>query len=339
MQKKVSVIVPVYNADKYIVQCVKSIQKQSYGELEILLIDDASTDKSWEFIKCLQEKDERIKIFKQELNKGPSAVRNLGLMHATGEWIFFVDSDDCMKPDMIEKMVSCGEKYETEMVICEFEANDCCRVENVREQKMLGKEYFERYFTIFPPTTYIGSNCNKCYKNSIIKAHHLRFDEKERFAEDFRFHSAYMDYVSTVYILPERLYVYNRRSNSLSTKKVLFEEALSRYESLFIFGYKKYSKKMKEEQRKAYRDGYLMAFTNSLYDSISEKADVKKVNGAVNLFLKNKKRKMLLNNASFVFKYPYFIVWILIKLRWHNIPAYLFYIAKRVKNIGILVHK
>ena len=96
---------------------------------------------------------------------------------------------------------------------------------------------------------------------------------------------------------------------------------------------------MKEEQRKAYRDGYLMAFTNSLYDSISEKADVKKVNGAVNLFLKNKKRKMLLNNASFVFKYPYFIVWSLIKLRWHNIPAYLFYIAKRVKNIGILVHK
>lgn len=340
MQKKVSVIVPVYNADKYIVRCVKSIQKQSYSELEILLIDDASTDKSWECIKYLQEKDERIKIFRQEFNEGPGAARNLGLIHATGEWIFFVDSDDCMKPDMINKMVSCGEKYETEIVICEFSANDCCRMENVEEQRILAKEYFERYFTIFPPTTYIGSNCNKCYKNSIIKDYHLRFDEKERFAEDFRFHVAYMDHVSAVYVIPESLYIYNRHNNSLSTKKVLFAEALSRYERLFVFGYKKFALKMNAEQRKAYRDGYLMAFTNALYDSISENADVKKVNEAVKSCLINKKRKMLLHNASFIFKYPYCIVWVLIRLHLYNIPAYLFYIAKSAKkNIRILVHK
>ena len=102
--KKISVIVPVYNTEEYIEKCINSITGQTYKNLEIIVVNDGSTDNSLNILKSLQSKDSRIRIINQE-NKGVSAARNTGLDNTTGEYIAFVDSDDYLEKNMYEKML------------------------------------------------------------------------------------------------------------------------------------------------------------------------------------------------------------------------------------------
>lgn len=115
----VSVIVPVYNVAKILERCVESIRKQVYPNLEIILIDDGSTDMSGAFCDVFAKKDPRIKVIHQE-NQGLSAARNAGLKLATGKWITFVDSDDTIRPDMIDLLHKMCYTNRTKMSICGF---------------------------------------------------------------------------------------------------------------------------------------------------------------------------------------------------------------------------
>lgn len=106
----ITVIVPVYNILEYLPRCVHSITAQTYQNLEILLVDDGSTDGTGELCERLGTEDERIRVFHKE-NGGSSSARNLGLLHATGEYIGFVDSDDYIEPDMYEQLLSAVNEY------------------------------------------------------------------------------------------------------------------------------------------------------------------------------------------------------------------------------------
>ena len=110
----ISVIVPVYNIEKYLERCVQSICNQTYQKLEIILVDDGSTDGSGALCDQLAQKDERIKVFHKE-NGGSSSARNLGLQNATGEYIGFIDSDDYIEPTMYEKLLSAILKFQVPM--------------------------------------------------------------------------------------------------------------------------------------------------------------------------------------------------------------------------------
>lgn len=112
--QKISVIIPVYNASNYLKQCLNSILSQNYKNLEIILVDDGSTDSSYGICKDYERKDKRIKVFKQE-NRGPGTARNLALSKATGDWLSFVDSDDVLEDRFYEKLLSHGEDYN---IIC-----------------------------------------------------------------------------------------------------------------------------------------------------------------------------------------------------------------------------
>ena len=101
---KVSVIVPIYNCEEYLSNCIESVRKQSYSNLEIILVDDGSIDKSLEICKKYAEKDKRIKVIHQE-NKGVSGARNTGMRSATGQYIMFVDSDDQVFPDAVDVLL------------------------------------------------------------------------------------------------------------------------------------------------------------------------------------------------------------------------------------------
>ena len=101
MKTKVSVIVPIYNAEMYIDKCIQSIINQTLRDIEIILVDDGSTDRSFEISNKYAKKDERIKIIKQK-NKGVGAARNYGVSIATGKFITFIDSDDFVEIDMLE---------------------------------------------------------------------------------------------------------------------------------------------------------------------------------------------------------------------------------------------
>src|SRR5690606_4051597 len=110
--------VPVYNVSKYLSRCIESILNQNYNELELILVDDGSTDNSIEICNHYVKVDSRVKLFEQS-NQGSSVARNTGLSHAQGEYISFVDSDDWILPEMLETMLDAVIKNNLEVIECE----------------------------------------------------------------------------------------------------------------------------------------------------------------------------------------------------------------------------
>ena len=123
--KKVSVIIPVYNSSKYVLECLNSVLNQTYKNLEIIVIDDKSTDNSVEIIETI--KDKRIKLIKQEKNLGVALTRNRGIEEATGSYLCFIDSDDKWKNKKIEKQIKFMNKKNCEFSYTGYEfANEKC---------------------------------------------------------------------------------------------------------------------------------------------------------------------------------------------------------------------
>lgn len=116
--KTISVIVPIYNVEKYLERCINSIINQTYKELEIILIDDASSDDSWKICEQMARKDVRIKIYRNEENLGTFKTRNIGIQKSTGNLIGFVDSDDTIDVNMFEILVNNLEKYDADISAC-----------------------------------------------------------------------------------------------------------------------------------------------------------------------------------------------------------------------------
>ncbi len=119
MEELISIIVPVYNVEQYLEKCVKSIIRQTYKNIEIILIDDGATDSSGKICDKLKLKDNRIKVIHKE-NGGLSDARNAGLKVAKGEYIGFVDSDDYIKEDMFETLYNLNKKYNSEISIVSY---------------------------------------------------------------------------------------------------------------------------------------------------------------------------------------------------------------------------
>ena len=119
MTDKISVIIPVYNAEKYISDCLESVVRQTYKNLEILLIDDGSKDGSAGICQEWCKKDARIRLLQKE-NGGVSSARNLGLQEASGEYVTFVDADDWIGERMLERLRACIERDKSELAMCEF---------------------------------------------------------------------------------------------------------------------------------------------------------------------------------------------------------------------------
>ena len=116
--KKISVIIPVYNAEKYLKRCVDSVREQTYGNLEIILVDDGSPDGCPQMCDTFAAEDDRIKVIHKE-NAGVAAARNTGLAAAGGEYLTFVDSDDYIDPVMYAEMMKQAERGSCDLVMCD----------------------------------------------------------------------------------------------------------------------------------------------------------------------------------------------------------------------------
>ena len=119
MQPKISVIVPIYNIEKYVEECIKSILEQSYNNIELILVDDGASDSSGEICDGWAKKDARIKVVHQK-NGGLACAVNTGLQHVTGEWILFVDGDDFIFPHTLQHVIELQQKHEADLVIYDF---------------------------------------------------------------------------------------------------------------------------------------------------------------------------------------------------------------------------
>ena len=166
---KVSVIVPFYNNEKYIKTCVDSIRSQTYQNLEILLIDDGSTDSSGELLKDCAKTDSRIRLIYQK-NQGVAAARNRGLDEATGKYLTFVDGDDYIAPDYIEKFYRCAVEENLEMVICGLTFVD----EEDKTLKKIIPGAYKRYEE--EEWTYrISAVCSHFYLRDLWERYEVRF--------------------------------------------------------------------------------------------------------------------------------------------------------------------
>lgn len=114
----VSLIIPVYNSEKYIGSCVESLLSQTYNNIEIIVVDDCSIDDSYKIVRGMAKNDTRIKIVRQDINGGASRARNAGLEHVTGQWVMFVDSDDRLDSNCLEEMLNAAKQDSSDVVIC-----------------------------------------------------------------------------------------------------------------------------------------------------------------------------------------------------------------------------
>lgn len=219
----VSVIVPVYNVEDYITDCVSSITMQTYKNLEIILVNDGSTDTSGEILEKLKIKDSRIILVDQK-NGGVSKARNTGLDKASGDYIMFIDSDDWIDQEMVEKMLTIATTSKVGIVSCGMKYVDMSGKTrdnfygNHTEGKVLNTR--ELYLEIIDELTYGGGSlCCRLIERGATKD--VRFIESMRISEDQEWLLRVAENVSAAVYLREALYNVRVRRGSATTKSRL----------------------------------------------------------------------------------------------------------------------
>lgn len=213
---KVSIIVPVYNAEKYLDKCVESITKQTEEDIEILLIDDDSTDSSGRICEEWANKDSRIRVFHIE-NIGVSNARNQGIKYSNSPYIMFVDSDDWIKKDMVECLLKNIEESKSHAVFCNYitvrdgEEIPC---EGILEYKVYQSDEVSKIISnMFGGGRYYSSIWRGIYKREIIENSNIYFQNLQ-FAEDLVFNLEYLLNCNRVKIIKDELYYYRVNSTS-----------------------------------------------------------------------------------------------------------------------------
>lgn len=209
----VSIIMPVYNTEEFLEKSIQSILEQTYSEFELIIVDDGSTDGSWDICCRFAQIDKRIKCYKVN-NRGVSEARNYGLFRAAGEYIRFMDSDDEMPVDSLEKLIKPFINDQTiDLVIGKFEAT-LTSVFNEEIEGVLNFDEFVRTFSSHVPSFYYGVNWNKLYKRNIIEKYNIRFDKNAHWGEDFIFNCEYYSHCKYMYYLAECIHLYCQREES-----------------------------------------------------------------------------------------------------------------------------
>lgn len=211
---KVSIVVPVYNVEKYLNRCLNSLVHQDYKNIEIIIVNDGSPDNSQKIIEKFQEKhSDIIKTFKKK-NEGLSEARNFGLKKATGDYIIFIDSDDYIETNMISKMINCAYKDNSDIVVCniydEYENEKVTKIyENICTDKSSIFDNRKILLNRF-------SAWNKLFKISLFSDKELKF-EKGKIYEDLRLILKIYLKAHTISFIKEPLYHYVIRNGSIMT--------------------------------------------------------------------------------------------------------------------------
>jgi len=223
---KISIIIPIYNVSKFLPDCLDSIINQSYNNLEIICINDGSTDDSKNIILKYKEKDNRIILINQE-NKGLAGARNTGLKYATGKYVYFCDSDDWIDKDLIKHSYEQIQKYNSDLVIFDFNNVYDGLIVKVNRVSSFIQKYGHKVFNFNENKNIIYQNpsaCAKLYKKSFLEQNNLYFPEDLRFGEDSPFWIKLLFCNPKITLLNEYLYFYRKREGGLTTKTTDFVE-------------------------------------------------------------------------------------------------------------------
>lgn len=211
---KFSIIVPVYNMQDYILECIESIRAQNYKNYEIIIINDGSTDKTLKICLEYEEKDNRIIVINQN-NSGVSKSRNEGIKRASGEYIIFVDGDDKILPNTLDILRNEIERYNPQLIIygLSFDVykNDILvksTASMLAKSIQLYDEEIKEKFGLIYNSTEFASVCNKCFSKSVIKKNNLKFNESMNTYEDLYFNLNFIEKCKLLVNTPNVLYNY-----------------------------------------------------------------------------------------------------------------------------------
>ena len=214
----VSIIVPIYNAAMDMVPCLESIKRQRYQNLEVLLVNDGSSDASLEICRMYARLDPRVIIIDKE-NTGVSGTRNAAIERARGKYLQFVDSDDQLDPNATRLLVEAAEETQADLVICNY----CSVMPDgkttvhgfMQPYTRMDKAQFARCLMEEPASFYYGVMWNKLYRADIVRQHELQCSEELAWSEDFLFNLSFIEYAQRFYSLAEPVYNYVQNPQSI----------------------------------------------------------------------------------------------------------------------------
>ena len=206
-QPVISVIIPVYNTEKYLQRCIDALVGQTFPHIELLFIDDGSKDGSLKILDAAAKKDRRVRVFQQK-NAGPSAARNRGLRHAEGEYIMFCDSDDTVEPEWCEEMLGMIREHPNAWNICGVvfrnEAGEAVASYGSQDAIQIDTDHYWWTFA----NGLSAQTWNKIYSAEILRSNQIQFDEELRRGEDVLFNLAYFSRANSIVVSDKKLYNY-----------------------------------------------------------------------------------------------------------------------------------
>lgn len=219
MNKKISIIVPTYNNDGTISATIKSIQEQTFANIEIILVDDGSTDKTGKICDAFAEEDGRIKVIHQK-NKGICGARNTGMDAATGDYLCFVDGDDEIESNYVEKLKSALSQTDAELIvggITIYEMKKTYQLGPSISEQLLVNFSYDDWMTLYNDWTMIPA-WNKLFSKNIIENHQIRWMEGLTCGEDGVFVFQYLKYCNKISIVRDSIYKYYALRGNSSTR-------------------------------------------------------------------------------------------------------------------------
>ncbi|WP_416150485.1 glycosyltransferase [Salipaludibacillus sp. HK11] len=256
----ISVIVPIYNVENYLSNCIDSILKQSYKNIEIILVNDGSTDSSGEICNEYVNKYKRIKVLNKN-NGGVSSARNVGIKSARGDYISFIDPDDTIEPDMYTTLLETSLTYKADIVVCPIKTinvpTNKSSISTVWKEVncLIGKSEIEKQLipSILEGKTFSLVSCvNKLYKKSILDRHEITFDENKTHGEDAKFNFSLVTVIDSLVFIKKPLYNYFKHERDSLTQifnENLYESILDNKSTLFKicnkYNYQQYEKNIR----------------------------------------------------------------------------------------------
>lgn len=228
-----SIIIPIYNVELYLDECLESVHTQLYSDIEIICINDGSTDNSLSILQQWQQKDPRIIIINQE-NKGLSGARNTGLKYAKGKYVAFIDSDDSIKRNMYSLLIDLVEKNNIDVIGCGFEQYP----NGLAQSFSFKKNTISEFKDLLSNNTRVQSTNDLCFcwryiiKKELLDSYNISFNEDIKIGEDVIFNTQILCYSRKVLFIDDPLYNYrtnNQNSLMKSTKyNPYFESSISK---------------------------------------------------------------------------------------------------------------
>ena len=288
----ISIIVPVFNVNEiYLEECINSIQKQSYANIEILLIDDGSTNQCGRICDLYAEKDKRIKVIHKQ-NGGVSSARNYGLENSSGDYVMFVDSDDILEKNIVNYLAFTAEETKAGITVCSCyhmsgdsnrESNEVVATKTVLPEN--GIDYLAYNKSIFDelePTAVWG----KLYKRAVIE--NIKFNESMILGEDFIFNYYAINNTNFVTYSNQKLYNYRILETGIMHRKQDTAKIMKTFSELHKF--------YETQKDSKYRDALIgrcvnIAFTLYLKLSASEKSECNEIEN----FIRTNQKKVIKN--------------------------------------------